>query len=100
MQQVQRQIILPISKAIEIAYKNIRLRLSRSLLVTSGIVLALAFLMSILSGDALVDSMRRWALSAGEGSTRFKELSGQRDALAAKVQAAENDLRAAVQGGA
>src|SRR5438067_5536114 len=58
---IQRQVSLPFSKAVEIAYKSIRLRLSRSLLVTSGIVLALAFLMSILSSDALVNSMRRWA---------------------------------------
>ena len=41
---VQRQITLPLSKAVEIAWKSIRMRLSRSLLVTSGIVLALAFL--------------------------------------------------------
>src|SRR5207302_8041324 len=44
---VPQQISLPLSKAVEIAWKSIRLRLSRSLLVTSGIVLALAFLMSI-----------------------------------------------------
>ena len=37
-QPVQRQITLPLSKAIEIAYKSIRQRLSRSLLVTSAIV--------------------------------------------------------------
>src|SRR5256714_14444252 len=58
---VQRQIVLPLSKAVEIAYKSIRLRLARSLLVTSGIVLALAFLMSILSTDAIISSMRLWA---------------------------------------
>ena len=57
---VQRQIALPLSKAAEIAYKSIRLRLSRSLLVTSGIVLALAFLMSILATDAIMASMRQW----------------------------------------
>jgi hypothetical protein len=57
---VQRQITLPISKAVEIAYKSIRQRLSRSLLVTSGIVLALAFLMAILAGDAMTGSMRTW----------------------------------------
>ena len=56
--QVQRQIVLPLSKAIEIAYKSIRLRLSRSLLVTSGIVLALAFLMSILTTEAIVRHLR------------------------------------------
>jgi len=38
---VQRQITLPMGKALEIAYKNIRMRLARSLLVTSGIVLVL-----------------------------------------------------------
>jgi putative ABC transport system permease protein len=63
MNTVQRQIVLPFSKAIEIAYKSIRLRLSRSLLVTSGIVLALAFLMSILTTDAITESMRTWASS-------------------------------------
>lgn len=57
---VQRQPMLPLSKAIEIAWKSIRLRLSRSLLVTSGIVLALAFLMSILTSDALIKGMRGW----------------------------------------
>jgi len=57
---VQRQISLPRSKAVEIAWQNIRLRLSRSVLVTSGITLALAFLMAILTGDAIVGSMRTW----------------------------------------
>src|SRR4051812_19430099 len=57
---VQRQITLPMSKAVEIAYKSIRLRLSRSLLVTSGIVLALAFLVSIQASDAVVNGMRTW----------------------------------------
>jgi len=60
---IQRQVVLPISKAVEIAYKSIRLRLSRSLLVTSGIVLALAFLMAILTTEALTDSMRTWTRS-------------------------------------
>ena len=39
VETIGRQIQLPTRKAIEIAYKNIRMRLSRSLLVTSGIVL-------------------------------------------------------------
>src|SRR5207302_23051 len=55
-------------KAIEIAYKSIRVRLSRSLLVTSGIVLALAFLMAILTTDAVVDSMRTWTRSGPASS--------------------------------
>ena len=65
--RIQRQIVLPISKAIEIAYKSIRLRLSRSLLVTSGIVLALAFLMSVLCSDAMIGAMRAWSAAAHRG---------------------------------
>jgi predicted lysophospholipase L1 biosynthesis ABC-type transport system permease subunit len=60
---VGRQVKLPLSKAAEIAWQSIRLRLARSLLVTSGIVLSLAFLMSILTSEAMTDSMRRWILS-------------------------------------
>ena len=48
------------SKAVEIAYKSIRLRLSRSLLVTSGIILALAFLVSIQASDAIITGMQNW----------------------------------------
>src|SRR5437763_11543054 len=59
--RVQRQISLPLSKAVELAYQSLRLRLSRSLLVTSGIVLALAFLMSILTTDAILRSMQTWS---------------------------------------
>src|SRR5437762_644167 len=62
--QVQRQVTLPLRKAVEIAYKSIRLRLGRSLLVTSGIVLALAFLMSILTTEAMSDAMRQWIAQA------------------------------------
>ena len=56
----RRLIRLPLSKAAQIAYKNIRLRLGRSLLVTSGIVLAIAFLVSIQTSDAIARGMREW----------------------------------------
>jgi cell division protein FtsX len=71
---VQRQIVLPTSKAVEIAYKNIRMRLSRSLLVTSGIVLALAFLMAIQSGEQLIGGMRNW-ISATRAEAPFADTS-------------------------
>jgi predicted lysophospholipase L1 biosynthesis ABC-type transport system permease subunit len=80
---VERQIVLPMSKAIEIAYKSIRLRLSRSLLVTSGIVLALAFLMSILVTDRMTDGMRRWAMNF-PGSPDFVRLTRDQAALQAE----------------
>ena len=66
---IQRQITLPLSKAVEIAWQNIRMRLSRSLLVTSGIVLALAFLMAILTSDAVIGSMQRWSARTTAGGS-------------------------------
>lgn len=65
---VNRQITLPLSQAVGIAYRNIRLRLSRSLVVTSGIVLAMAFLMSIMCTEALHDGMRNWLADARRAS--------------------------------
>ena len=49
----ERQIPLPFRKAVRIAWKNIRVRLLRSLLVSFGIILALAFLMYVSTSDAL-----------------------------------------------
>src|SRR5687768_624828 len=85
---VQRQISLPLSKAAEIAYKSIRLRLSRSLLVTSGIVLALAFLMSILTTDAILASMRSW-ISNTNDSLRAQQLASMLTANGVPVTEAE-----------
>jgi putative ABC transport system permease protein len=45
---------LPLRKAASIAWKSIRVRLLRSLLVTSGIILAITFLTFILTSDAFV----------------------------------------------
>jgi cell division protein FtsX len=72
---IKRQPMLPLSKAVEIAWKSIRLRLSRSLLVTSGIVLALAFLMSILTSEAFINGMRRWIENPGISVSREQQQS-------------------------
>ena len=80
-QTVGRQIKLPTRKAAEIAWQSIRLRLARSLVVTSGIVLSLAFLMSILAGEVMTDAMRGWVLS-GPAAEKL-----QRQQLAALMQA-------------
>jgi putative ABC transport system permease protein len=50
---VEQQIQLPLLKAVEIAWKNIRIRWWRSILVTSGIILALAFLTYILCSETM-----------------------------------------------
>jgi len=90
--KIQRQITLPLSKAVEIAWKSIRMRLSRSLVVTSGIVLALAFLMSIRTTEALTNGMRAWIGSADAG---FAELKARRAELETMTKPMEAELRAA-----
>ena len=45
--RVERQIVLPLSKAMEISFKSLRIRFWRSIITTSGIILGIAFLMSI-----------------------------------------------------
>lgn len=74
-----RQNPLPLSKAVEVAYQNIRLRLSRSVMVTTGIILALAFLMSILTSDAMIGAMRDWSRGiVAQGTTSPKLLAAQK----------------------
>ena len=53
-----REIVLPFSKAIEISLRSLKIRFGRSLITTSGIVLAIAFLMSVWSNNDLMASMR------------------------------------------
>jgi cell division protein FtsX len=83
------------SKAVEIAWKSIRLRLSRSLLVTSGIVLALAFLMSILTSEAFISGMRGWienpgiSVSKEEQQTLADSLRQKRTAVQEAVAASQ-----------
>jgi ABC-type antimicrobial peptide transport system permease subunit len=57
--RVEKQSQLPLKQAFGIAWKSIRVRLLRSLLVTSGIILALAFLTYILCSDALARNVAR-----------------------------------------
>jgi ABC-type lipoprotein release transport system permease subunit len=62
--RVGRQIQLPLSNAVRMSWRNIRDRLGRSLLVTSGIVLALAFLSYMLASSAIFQSI---AANGSEG---------------------------------
>ena len=48
----QRQISLPLSKAIEIAFRSLKIRFWRSLITIGGIFFGIAFLMSILTSTA------------------------------------------------
>jgi len=56
-QSAERQRHLPLRKAAQIAWKGIRIRLGRSVLVTAGIVLPTAFLMYIMCSNAFTTGL-------------------------------------------
>ena len=56
-EELKTQIALPLSKAIEISFNSVKIRFGRSLITVSGIVLAIAFLMSIWAGNAIIDGL-------------------------------------------
>ncbi len=95
---IKRQPMLPLSKAVEIAWKSIHLRLSRSLLVTSGIVLALAFLMSILASQAMLNGMRAWIANPQISVTR-EEQQALREELTVKTGALREAVAVAAKAG-
>ena len=53
-----RKIILPMSRAVEISLRSLKIRFGRSLITTSCVVLAIAFLMSVWSSNEIVSSLR------------------------------------------
>jgi predicted lysophospholipase L1 biosynthesis ABC-type transport system permease subunit len=53
-----RKIILPMSRAVEISLRSLKIRFGRSLITTSGVVLAIAFLMSVWSSNEIISSLR------------------------------------------
>jgi hypothetical protein len=64
---VQQQVKLPFRKAVQIAWRNIRVRWWRSMLVTSGIILALAFLSYVMVSDAVSRGVTDHAVAKAEG---------------------------------
>jgi putative ABC transport system permease protein len=63
---IRRQIHLKFWKSVRMAWQSIRVRMFRSILVVSGIVLALSFLTYILASDALLRGV------AANGSAELK----------------------------
>ena len=55
---IGRQITLPLSKAFSIAWAGIRIRLWRSLITMSGIILAIAFLTSVWTAGVFSERMK------------------------------------------
>ncbi len=55
--RIERQVHLPLSKAFEIALRNIRIRFGRSMITASGILLGIAFLATVITQIAAQDAL-------------------------------------------
>lgn len=55
---MESQVNLPLSKAVEISFNSVKIRFGRSLITVSGIVLAIAFLMSIWVNTEIIDGLK------------------------------------------
>ena len=55
-QSVERQVVLPFAQVVRISFNSMRVRLSRSLITTASLALAIAFVAYIWSGYAILNS--------------------------------------------
>ncbi len=55
--KIGKQIVLPLSKAVEIAFRGLKVRFWRSLITMSGVILAIAFLVSVWAGSAVLTGL-------------------------------------------
>ena len=56
--RIGKQIVLPFSKAIEISLRGVKVRFWRSMITMSGIILAIAFMVSVWVGGAVLEGLR------------------------------------------
>lgn len=55
--KIDRQISLPLSQAMKIAYRNITIRLGRAMITGAGTMLGIAFLMSVFTGNLAQEAL-------------------------------------------
>lgn len=60
----QRQIKLPMSQAVKISLRNVTLRIGRAIITAAGIVLGIAFLMSVWTGSIITNAVEEQGLDA------------------------------------
>ena len=66
--KIGKQIVLPITKALEISLKSLRIRFWRSMITMSGIILAIAFLTFVWVSNEMEKAMRNVPQDAPEYS--------------------------------
>ena len=94
--RIGKQIVLPLSKAVEISLRGVKVRFWRSIITMSGIILAIAFMVSVWSGNSVLDGLLSpeirnrevireirlekapFSYTLADGSVRSAELQSQR----------------------
>ncbi len=103
---IQSQIKLPLSVALEVVLQGIRIRMGRSIVTMMGVVLGVAFLMSVFSANVIRTGMKEESAYREEVQRMFSFLEGETGNLGGKnlgvivsgeLSAAESRLLARIQ---
>ncbi len=89
--KVQRQIVLPWGEAFRIAIRNVLLRLGRAMITAAGVILGIAFLMSVWTSKVATDGIEAFA----KDSSRAVATSGEDNALGQEEAREEEQSRQA-----
>ncbi len=87
--EVQRQITLPWSQAARISYRNVTMRLGRAMITGAGIVLGIAFLVSVWTAKVAQEGIQAFEAQSA------RAITGEEAALAPGAEEAELAERAA-----
>ena len=88
---IENQINLPLSKAVEISFNSVKIRFGRSLITVSGIVLAIAFLMSIWVNTEIIDGIKAAGDSKLDLILQKKGIDTNPDSAAAIQERSKNN---------
>ena len=80
---VQRQVVLPLGKSVEIAWRSLRVRFFRSLITTLSLVLAVSFLSFVSVGTDLANGL----LASGDADLRQALVQGGLDLAPGEIRA-------------
>ena len=89
--EIESQVNLPLSKAVEISFNSVKIRFGRSLITVSGIVLAIAFLMSIWVNADIVDALKAANDSKIDLILQQKGIDTDPDSVAAMQERSKNN---------
>jgi len=79
--RVGKQVVLPKSEAFKMSMRNIKIRFGRVIIVSSSVLLGVAFLMSIFTGNLINDSL----LKNGPEAIRLSLAANASDSMARSI---------------